>query len=79
MLATLFDTQESYCLFGVNLSFKLGRKIKASKPPRIDLKMVRVIEMTFLHTAWHSRLLLRPKNKVKLSTQSAEIWIFMGK
>ena len=41
--------------------------------------MVCVIEMTFLCTAWHSFVLLRPKNRVKLLTQSAENRICMGK
>ena len=35
--------------------------------------------MTFLYDAEYSVVLLRPKNEVKLSTQSAEKWICMGK
>ena len=35
--------------------------------------------MTFLYDAWYSIVLLRPKKKVKLLTQSAEMWICMGK
>ena len=57
----------------------LGSKIKARKPPRNDLKNVSVIEMTFMYDAWYSIVLLRPKNRVKLLTQSAESWICMGK
>ena len=35
--------------------------------------------MNFLYDASYSIVLLRPKNEVKLSTQSAEKWICMGK
>ena len=35
--------------------------------------------MTFLYDARYSIALLRPKNEVKLSTQSADKWICMGK
>ena len=35
--------------------------------------------MTPLYSARHSFTLLRPKNKVKLPTQSAEKWICIGK
>ena len=35
--------------------------------------------MAFLHFDRHSFVLLRPTNKAKLSTQSAEKWIFMRK
>ena len=35
--------------------------------------------MTFLYGVRYSVVLLRPKNKVKLPTQSAEKWICMGK
>ena len=35
--------------------------------------------MTLLHGARHSFVLLRPTNIVKLSTQSADKWICMGK
>ena len=41
--------------------------------------MASVIEMTFLYDARCSIVLLRPKNEVKLATQSAEKWNFMGK
>ena len=54
-------------------------EIKACKPPRNDLKLASVIGMTFLYDAGYSVVLLRPKNEVKLSTQSAEKWICMGK
>ena len=47
-------------------------EIEASEPPRFDLKVVSVIEMAFLYTAHNLFVLLRPKNKVKLPTQSAE-------
>ena len=42
-------------------------------------KLVSVIEMTLLYAARYSFVLLRPKNKIKLSTQSAHKWICMGK
>ena len=35
--------------------------------------------MTFLYDARYSSVLLRPKNEVKLSTQSADKWICVGK
>ena len=35
--------------------------------------------MTFLYDAQYSFVLLRPTNEVKLSTQSADKWIFMRK
>ena len=44
----------SYCLFGVNIFLKFGSKIYPSKIPRIDLKVVRGIEMTHKYTAWRS-------------------------
>ena len=47
-------------------------EIEASKPPRFDLKVVSVIEMTFLYDARYSVVLLRPKNEVKPPTESAE-------
>ena len=52
-------------------------EIEASKSPKFDLKVVSVIEMTFLYDDWYSIVLLRPK-KVKLPTQSAEKWSCMG-
>ena len=51
----------AYCLFGVNYFFKLGSKIEASEPPRNDLIVVSIIEMTYLHGARGSFVLLRPK------------------
>jgi len=57
----------------------LALKIKACEPPRNDLKVASVIGMTFLYDAGYSIVLLRPKNEVKLSTQSAEKLICMGK
>ena len=58
----------------------LGLAIEACKPPRNDLKVVSVIEMTFLYDARYSIcLLLTPKNDLKLSTQSADKWICIGK
>ena len=36
-------------------------KIEASKPPIINLKVVPVIEMAFLHTVRHLLVLVRPK------------------
>ena len=57
----------------------LGSEIKACNPPRNDLKNVSVIEMILLYDARYSFVLLRPKNEVKLSTQSADKWICMGK
>ena len=41
--------------------------------------MASVIGMTFMYDAGYSVVLLRPKNEVKPSTQSAEKWIYMGK
>ena len=61
-----------YFLFGVNSFFMLVLEIEASKPPRNDLKVVSIIEMTLLYDARYSFVLLRPKSMVKLSTQSAE-------
>ena len=57
----------------------LGLDIYACKPPQNDLKVASVIEMTFLYDARYSFPLLRPKNEVKLSTQSEDKWICMGK
>ena len=54
-------------------------EIEACKPPRNDLKSCSVIEMTLLYDARYSFVLLRPKNEVKLSTQSADKWICIGK
>ena len=54
-------------------------EIEASKPPRNDLKVVSVIEMTLLYDAGYSSVLLRSKSMVKLSTQSVDKWICMGK
>ena len=41
--------------------------------------LVSVIEMTLLYAAQYSFVLLRPKKEVKLSTQSPDKWICMGK
>ena len=41
--------------------FMLGSKIEACKPPKNDLKVVSVIEMTFLYDARYSLVLLRQK------------------
>ena len=60
-----------YCPFGVNPSFMFALKIEASKPPKIDLTSGLRHRMIFLYTARHLLVLLRPKNKVKLPTQSA--------
>ena len=57
----------------------LGSKIKPCKPPKNDLKVVSVIEMTLLYDARYSFFLLKPKNEVKLLTQSAANSICMGK
>ena len=46
---------------------------------KMPQKLVSVIDMTFLYDAQYSILLLRPKNDLKLSTQSADQWICMGK
>ena len=48
----------------------LGSKIKACKPSGNDLKIVSVIEMTFLYDAQYSVILLRPKNGVNLLNES---------
>ena len=42
-------------------------------------KLVSVTEMTLLYAAQYLFVLLRPKIEVKLSTQSADKWICMGK
>ena len=55
----------------------LRSKNKECKPPRNDIKVVSVIEMTFLYDARYSVVLLRQKNEVKLLTQSAAKWICM--
>ena len=52
---------------------------EASKPPISDLKVYGVIEMAFLYDARYLIVLLRPKIKVELPTQSAENRICMGK
>ena len=57
----------------------LELKIKSCKPPRNDLKVVSAIEMTFLCDAQYLIVLLRPKNEVKILTQSAAKWICIGK
>ena len=54
-------------------------EIEACKPPRNDLKVVSIIEMTFPCDTRYSFVLLRPKSEVKLSTQRADKWICMGK
>ena len=54
-------------------------EIEACKPPRNDLKVVSVIEMTLPYDAQYSFVLLKPKNEVKLSTQSADKLIGKGK
>ena len=41
-------------------------------------KVAGVIEITYLHDAQYSFVLLRPKSEVKLLTQSAEKWMCMG-
>ena len=46
---------------------------------KMTQKLVSVIEMTLLYAAQYSFVLLRPKFEVKLSTQSADKWICMGK
>ena len=55
----------------------MGSKIEVCEPPRFDLKIDSVIEMTFLYDARYLVVLLRQK-KVQLLTQSAEKWICMG-
>ena len=62
----------TYCLFGVKPYFKVVLEVEASRPPRFDLKVVSVVETTFLYDAWYSVVLLRPKHELKLPTQSAE-------
>ena len=53
-------------------------EIKVSKPPRFDLKSFQRHRND--PSVWRSAfVLLRPKNKVRLPTQSAEIWIYIGK
>ena len=47
-------------------------EIEASKPLRNGLKVVSVIEITLLYDARYSFVLLRLKNELKLSTQSAD-------
>ena len=54
-------------------------KLKQVNLLEMTQKLVSVIEMTLPHAAQYSFLLLRPKIEVKLSTQSADKWICMGK
>ena len=54
-------------------------KIEVRKPPKNDLNVVSVIEMTHLYGTTGSFVLPRSKNGVNLLTQSAEKWICMGK
>ena len=68
-----------YCIFGVKPSFISGLKIYPSKIPRMDLKMIRTIKNGPPYGARGSSVLLRPNNKVKLLTKSAENWICMIK
>ena len=50
----------------------LALEIEASKPPRNDLKVVSVIEMTLLYGARYSCVLPRLEHEVKLLPHSAE-------
>ena len=54
-------------------------KLEQVDLPKIAQKLVSVIEMTLLYAAQYSFVPLRPKFEVKLSTQSADKWICMGK
>ena len=56
----------------------LGSKIEACNSLEMTEKIVSVIEMTLLYDAQYSIVLLRPKNEVKLLTQSALGQICMG-
>ena len=66
-------------MFAPKPSLKLGSKIDASEPPRNDLKVVGVIEMIHMYGARGSFNVLRPKDTIKLLTQSAKKWSCMGK
>ena len=62
--------------------FMLVLKIEASKPPRFDLKSCQRHRnglSVCRSVCTYSIVVLRPKNKIKLPTQSAEKWICMGK
>ena len=66
------------CLGSTN-NLCLGQRLKHVKPLEMTYKVASVIGMTFLYDAGYSVVLLRPKNEVKLPTQSAEKSICMGK
>ena len=53
-------------------------EIEACKPPRNDLKSGQRHRNDPSVYVRYSFVLLRPKNEVKLSTQSADKWICMG-
>ena len=67
----------TYSLFALKQSFTSGSKIYPSKPPRMDLKSGPRHENGTPYGARESFVLLRPTNKIKLLTQSAQI--YMGK
>ena len=56
----------------------LGSKIEASEPPRNDVKVANVIEMTHLYGARGSFDVLIAKITIKLVTQSTAKWVCMG-
>ena len=74
-MGILSANEKIYCLFGANPYFKLESKIYPSKSPRMDLKcgprVAHAIKNDHLYGTEVSFVLLRPKNKVKLLTQSA--------
>ena len=53
--------------------------LKHVNPLEMTIKVASVIDMIFLYDAGYPVVLLRPKNEVKLLTQSAAKWICMGK
>ena len=57
----------------------LALEIEACKPPRNDLKVASVIEMTDFYDARGLFWSLRPQNMIKCVTQSAEKSICIGK
>ena len=71
-------TQQIYCLRSTN-KLSLCWKLKQVNLLEMTQKVVSVIEMTFLYAARYWIVLLRQKNEVKLSTQSAPSQICMGK
>ena len=65
--------------FGSTKLLCLRRKLEQVNLLKTTQNLVSVIEMTLLYAAHYSFVFLRPKFEVKLSTQSADNWICIGK